>query len=112
MQHVGGADEHYVREIVFDVEIMIRESMIEFGIQHFHERRRRIAAEIHGHFVHFVENKHRIYGPGLLHHLNDLPRKSADIGAAMAANLGLISNSTQGDAHELTARSPADGHGQ
>ncbi len=30
----------------------------------------------------------------------------------MATNLRLISNAAQGDAHKLTARGAADGHGQ
>ncbi len=38
VQHVGGADEHDLREIVFDVEIMIGEGVVELGIEHFHQR--------------------------------------------------------------------------
>ncbi len=110
VQHVGGADEHDLREIVFDVEIVVGEGVIQLGVQHFHQRRRRIAAEIHGHLVHFVQHEHGIGGAGLAHHLDDLAGQGADIGAAMAANFSLIAHAAEGYAHEFTSRGAADGH--
>src|SRR4029077_6672288 len=67
-------------------------------------------AEIHGHFVDFVQDEHRINGSRLLHHLDNLAGESADISAAMAANLGLIANPAKRDAHELATSCAADGH--
>ena len=81
-------------------------------IEHFHQRRRRIAAEIHGHLVHFVQHEHRIDGAGLAHHLDDLAGQRADIGAAMAANFRFVAHAAKRNAHELAARGAADGHGQ
>ncbi|HEY6386936.1 MAG TPA: hypothetical protein VIX91_14765, partial [Candidatus Acidoferrum sp.] len=46
-------------------------------IEHFEQRGGRIAAEVHRHFVDFVEHEDRILGAGLLHHLDDLAGKSA-----------------------------------
>ncbi len=65
VQHVGGADEHDFREIVFDVEIMIGEGVVQLRVEDFHQRRRRIAAKIHGHLVDFVEDEHRVDRAGL-----------------------------------------------
>src|ERR1700722_3334343 len=112
VQHVGGANEHYLGEVVFDVEVMIGERVVELRVEDFHERRRRIAAKIHRHFVHFVEDEHGIHGAGFAHHLNDLAGQSADVGTAVAADFSFITNAAERDAHEFSAGSAADGHGQ
>ena len=82
------------------------------GIEHFHQRRGRIAAEIHGHLVHFIEHEHRIHGAGLSHHLDDLAGQRADVGAAMAADFGFVAHAAQRHAHELASRGAADRRGQ
>ena len=112
VQHVGGADEHYFRKIVFDVEIVVGEGVIQLGIEDFHQRGRRIAAEVRGHLVHFIENEDGVDGAGLLHHLDDLAGQGADVGAAMAANFGLVAHAAERDADKLAAGGVADGHGQ
>ncbi len=112
VQDVGGADEHDFREVVLDVEIMIGERVVQLGIEDFHQRGGWIAAEIHGHLVDFVEDENRIDRAGLLHHLDDLAGKGADVGAAMAADFGFIANAAEGDADEFAAGGMADGHGQ
>src|SRR5262249_8932509 len=89
---------------------MILEGGVLFRIQHFKQCSRRITSEVHAHFVDFIEQENRINGPSLLDHLNDLPRKCADVCAAMAANLGLISDAAQSQPHKLTAGSAGDRH--
>jgi len=91
---------------------MVRKRVVEFRVEHFHQRRRRIAAEISGHLVHFVQHEDRVHRAGLLHHLDDLAGQGADIGAAMAANLGFIAHAAERHADELAASRMADGHGQ
>ncbi len=59
VQHVGGGDEEDLAQIVFDVEVVIHEHEVLFGIEHFEQRGRRIAAEIGGHLVHFVQHEDR-----------------------------------------------------
>ena len=46
VQHVGRGDEKHVAEIVFDAQIMILESVVLLGVEHFHQRGGRVAAEI------------------------------------------------------------------
>jgi hypothetical protein len=63
VQDVRRADEHHVREVVLDVEIVIQERVVLLGIEHLEQRRRRIAAEVHRHLVDFVEQEHRVQRP-------------------------------------------------
>src|SRR5260221_10254358 len=112
VHHVRGADEHDFRKIVFDVQVVIRERVIEFRIEHFHQGCRRVAAEVGGHLVHFVENENRIDGAGLLHHLDNLAGQGANIGAAVAANFGFVAHAAQRYADKLAAGGMADRHGQ
>ena len=95
VQDIRGRDEHDLRKIVLDIEVMVVECVVLLGIQNFQQRRRRIAAKIVSELVNLIEQYERIDDAGLLHHLNDLPRQRADIGAAMAANFGLVAHSSQ-----------------
>src|SRR5262247_1377111 len=89
---------------------MILEGGVLFRIQHFKQCSRRITAEVHAHFVDFIEQENRINRSSLLDHLNNLPGKCADIRPAMAANLRLITNTAQSQPHKLAACSAGDGH--
>ena len=91
---------------------MVRERMIQLGIEHFHQRRGRVAAKIHGHLVHFVQHEDRIRRAGLAHHLNDLAGQRADVCAAMAANFGFVANAAERHADEFAARGATDRRGE
>ena len=112
MHHVGGGYEEDLRKIVFDVEVVIDEHEVLLGIEHFEQRGGRIAAEVHRHLVDFVQHENRILGAGLLHHLNDLAGQRADVGAAVAADLGFIPHATEGHANELAAGGLGNRHSQ
>ncbi len=92
---VRGGDEHDLREVVLDVEIVIGERVVLLRIEHFEECRRRIAAEVHRHLVDFVKEEHGIDRAGLLHPLNDLTGERADVRAAMSADLCFIANAAE-----------------
>ena len=108
VQHVGRADEHDVRQVVLDVEIVVEERVVLFRVQHLEQRRRRVAAEVHRHLVDFVEQEDRVHRAGLLHHLDDLAGERADVGAAMAANLGFVADAAERQAHELAVHRARD----
>ncbi len=55
MQDVGRGDEKYFREIVFNVEVVILERVVLFRVEHFEQRRTRIATEVRAQLVDFVE---------------------------------------------------------
>src|ERR1019366_6362260 len=112
VQHVGSGDEENLRQVVLHIEVMIDEHEILFRIENFEQRRRRIAAEIHRHLVHFIQHEYRILGAGLFHHLDDLARQRADVGAAVTAHFSLIPHSTQRQADELAAGGFGDAHTQ
>ena len=101
VHHVGGGDEEDLRKIVFNVEIMVHKHEILFGVEDFEQRGRRVAAEIHGHLVHFVQHEDRVLGAGFLHHLDDLSGQGADVGAAVAADFGFVAHAAQRHADKL-----------
>src|SRR5690606_42163972 len=67
------------------------------------QRRRRIATEVLAHLVDFVEQEERVVLAHLLERLDDLARHGADIGAAVTADLGFVTDATERHAHELAA---------
>ena len=95
VQDVGSGDEKYLGEIVFDVEIVILERVVLFRIEHFEQCGARVATEVGAKLVDFVEKQYGIYGGRLLHHLNDLTGKGADVRATMTTNLSFVANTAQ-----------------
>src|SRR5712692_7549171 len=80
---------------------MVVERIVLFGVEHFEQRRRRVATEVRRHLVDLVEQQHRVARAGFAHALDDLAGEGADVGAAMAANLRLVTYSAERDADEL-----------
>ena len=112
VQHVGRADEHDVRQVVLDVEVVVEERVVLFRVEHLEQRRRRVAAEVHRHLVDFVEQEHRVHRAGLLHHLDDLAGERADVGAAVAADFGLVAHAAERQPHELAVHGAGDRLGE
>ena len=112
VEHVRRADEHHVREVVLDVEVVIEEGVVLLRIEHLEQRRRRIAAEVHRHLVDFVEQEHRVHRAGLLHHLDDLAGERADVGAAVAADFGFVAHAAERQADELAVHRAGDRLGE
>ena len=108
VQRIGGRHEHHARQVVIDLEIMVVEGRVLLGVQHLQQRRRRVAAEIHAHLVDLVEQEERIGGLGLAHRLDQLAGHRADIGPAMAADLGLVAHAAERHAHEFAPRRLGD----
>ena len=84
VEHVCRCDEKHLREIVFDVEIMVLETCVLLGVENFEQRRGRVAAEIAGHLIHFIEHEDGIFCSSLLHRLDDLSGQGSDVGAPVA----------------------------
>ena len=104
MQHVCRRNKQDVRQVVFNVEVMILERGVLRRIEHLKQSRRGIAAEVHRHLVDFVEHHDRILRAGFLHHLDDLARQGTDVGAAMAANLGFVAYAAEREPHKFAPR--------
>ena len=105
---VGGGDEHHIGQVVLDFDVVIDKRVVLLGVEHFEQRRRRIAAEVHSHLVDFVEQEQRIAHTDLRHVLQDLAGHRADVGAAMAANLRFIAHTAQAHADKFATRRACD----
>ena len=108
LEHVRRGDEHDLRQVEVDVEIMVAERGVLLGVEDFQQRGGRIAAEIGAELVDLVEHEDGVIGPGLADALDDAARQGGDIGAAVAADLGLVVDAAQADADELAAQRLGD----
>ena len=108
VQRVRGGDEHHVRQIVVDLQIVVVEGVVLLGVEHLEQGRRRVAAEIGAHLVDLVEQEQRVDLLRLPHRLDHLAGHRADIGAAVAPDLGLVAHAAEAHAHELAARGARD----
>ena len=108
IEHVGGRDEHHLREIEGDAEIIVAERRVLLGVQHFEQRRGRITVEADAELVDLVEHHHGIARSGLADRLDDVARQRADIGAPVPSDLGFVVHAAEAEADELTAGRPRD----
>ncbi|EKD60156.1 MAG: hypothetical protein ACD_54C00910G0002 [uncultured bacterium] len=98
---VGRGDEHHVRQIVFNLHIVVDEGGVLFRVQHLKHRAGRITAEILPHLVNFIQQDQRVGGFRLLQRLNDLARHRADIGPPVATDLRFVAHAAQRNPNEL-----------
>src|SRR5436190_1445604 len=82
---------------------MVAKGTILFRIEHLKQGRARVAAEVASKFVDLVEHYDRIDRPGTFHQLDDLPRQSSDVRAAVSADLGFIMNAAEREPYELAS---------
>ena len=61
VQEVCRRNEHYLRKVIVQVEVVVVKRVVLLRVQHLEQRRRRIAAEIGAHLVHLV---HEVDGVG------------------------------------------------
>ena len=106
---VRGGDEHHARQVVVHIQIVVVERHVLFRVEHFQQRRRRIAAEVHAHLVHFIQQHQRVHHAGAAHGLDDLARHGADVRPPVPADLRLIAHAAERDAHERTSQGTGDG---
>ena len=108
VEHVGGGQEQHLGQIERHVEVVIGEGVVLFGIEHLEQRRGRVAAEVHAELVDLVEDEQRIVRAGVAQALDDAAGQRADVGAAMAANLGLVADAAKRQPHELASEGARD----
>ena len=82
---------------------MIGERVVLRRVEHFEQRRRRVAAKIRADLVQFVEQNHRVAAFDAAQRLDDASGHRADVSAAMAANLRLVPHAAERDAREFAA---------
>ena len=76
-------------------------------IQNLEQTARRIALVRHTQLVDFVEQEDRVSRSGLLHSLEDPTGHGADVGSAVAADIGLVTRPAERDANILATHRPS-----
>ena len=105
---VGGADEHHLRQVVVEVEVVVAEVEVLLWIEHLEQRSGGVAAEVGRHLVDLVEEKHRVAGARLLERLDDLAWQGSDVRPAVTSDLRLVPHTAQADPHELPVHRARD----
>ena len=105
---VGGGDEQDPAEVEGQAEVVVAEARVLLRVQHLEQRRRGVAAQAGGHLVNLVEHHHRIARASLAQALHDVAWHRADVGAAVAADLGFVVYAAQRHPNERSADRPRD----
>ena len=85
---------------------MVDERRVLLGVEHLEQGRGRVAAEVVAQLVDLVEHEHRVAAGAAAQPLDDLAGQGADIGAPVAADLGLVPDTAQGQAVERPSHGP------
>ncbi|OQA28699.1 MAG: hypothetical protein BWY59_00701 [Verrucomicrobia bacterium ADurb.Bin345] len=88
---------------------MVRERRILLRVEHFEQRRGRIAAEVHAQLVDFIQHEHRVPRARLPQALDDAARQRADVRPPVSADLRLVPHAAQRHANELPPKRARDG---
>ena len=108
LRHVGGGDEHDLGEVELDVEVVVAERVVLGRVEHLEQGRARVAAPVGADLVDLVEHDHGVHGPSVAQRAHQAAREGADVGAAVAADLGLVADAAQAHADELASGGAGD----
>ena len=92
---VGRCDKQHLREIQFDIEIVIPEGVVLRRVEHLEQRCRRVAAPVRANLVDLVEHDHRIHRAGVAERPHEPSGERADVRAAMAAYFCLVAHAAE-----------------
>ena len=106
---VGGGDEHHVGKIERQVDIVVDKSVVLLAVEHLEQCRGGIALVVGAELIDLVEDQQRIAGAAFADRVDDAAGHRGDIGAAVAADLSLVTHTAQGDAMALSADRLTDG---
>ena len=105
---VGRREEQHVGQVEVDLEVVVAERVVLRRVEHLEQRRRRVAAVVGADLVDLVEQHDRVHRARLADRADDAAGQRADVGAPVAADLGLVAHAAEGDADELAAQRPGD----
>ena len=105
---VRGCDEHHRRQVEFELEIVIAEGVVLRRIEHFEQRRRRVAPPIGAELVDLVEQHHGVHRTGVDQRPHDATGTGADVGAPMATDLGFVVDAAERGTDELATEGTGD----
>jgi hypothetical protein len=105
---VGGGDEHDLREVELHVEVVVAERRVLRRVEHLEQGRARVPAPVRADLVDLVEEDDRVHRPRVAQGAHQAARERADVRAAVAADLGLVTDAAERHAHELAAHGAGD----
>ncbi len=108
LQEVRRRDEEHLGEIERHRQVVVGEAVVLRRVEHLEQRARRIALEGDAELVDLVEQEDRVLGAGLFHALENPAGQRADVGAPVAADVGLVAGAAQRDADVLAPHRPGD----
>ena len=96
------------RQIERHAEVVIGERVVLRRVEDLEQRRRGIAMVRAAELVDLVEQEHRVLAARLLHARDQAAGQRADVRAAVAADIGLVTRATEGDPDVLAPHRPSD----
>ena len=106
VEHVRSRQEHHVGQVEVDLEVVVLEGVVLRRVEHLEQRRGRVTPHVGAELVDLVEQDDGVHGAGLPQGTHQATRLGADVGATVAADLGLVAHATEGDADELPVERP------
>ena len=101
VEHVGRRDKEHLAQVKRHVEIVVAELAVLLRVEHLQQRAARVAAEVAAQLVDLVEHEDRVPALDAAQALDDAARHGADVGAPEAADVGLVADAAQRQAHKL-----------
>src|SRR3989338_7611305 len=108
MERIRRRDEHDVREIVIEIQVVVLKGDVLFRVQDLEEGGGWISPEVHAHLVDLVQKKNRVVGSRFFKALNNFSREGADVSPPMTANLRLVPNAAQRAPNEFSPHRAGD----
>ena len=96
------------REVELDVEVVVAERVVLRRVEHLEQRCRRVAAPVGADLVDLVQEDDRVHRLRIAQRADEPARHRADVGAAVAADLGLVTDAAERHAHELAVQRARD----
>src|SRR5690606_36752785 len=106
IQHIRRSDEHHLRQVEWQRQIVIAEAAVFRGVQYFQQSRGGIDLDTTAELIDFVEHQDAIPRARLVDRLNDIAGQGADIGPPMAPYFGLVMHAAQADVGKLASWRP------
>ncbi len=97
-----------LREVERQIEVVVAEAVVLLGVEHLEHRARRVAAEVGAHLVDLVDHQQRVVGAGVAQRPDDRAGQRADVGAPVAADLGLVADAADAERSNLPAQRARD----
>ena len=91
------------------VEVVVAERRVLRRVEHLEQGRGRVAPPVGAELVDLVEQDDRVHRAGVAQGADQAARQRADVGAPVAADLGLVAHAAEAHAHELAAERAGDG---